>query len=265
MKYARWKSLKKIYASERAAEISRFGQSVQGLFSESDLEGLPLPVRRYLEVCGFVGRKRMSNVQTHWKNVSLRRALNAGWMPISCEQFNSVTEPMRIAYMRGRLLGIFPFEGRDIYQAGEGNMLIRLMKYITVGDARGQAMNESSLVTLLAEAFLAPSYVLQDYIRWEEADTHSVRASIAFNGIQVSGTFFFNEEGLMERFVSEDRNMVDQDGTSRKMPWSAFAGDYFRQADGLLVPGSLQAVWHLEEGDFAYFKGEITGLTFDAV
>lgn len=263
MEHSRFKSLKRIYESERAAEISRFGQKIRGVFSEKDLEGLPLAVRRYLEVCGFMGRPRMSNVQVHWKDVYLRRSLKAGWMPITCEQFNSVAEPMRIAYMKGRMSGIFPFEGRDLYQAGEGNMLIRLMKYITVGDARGQAMNESSLVTLLAEAFLAPGYVLQDYIRWGAGDERSVSADMRFRGVEVSGRFFFNEEGLMERFVSEDRNMVSDDGTSRKVPWSALAGDYFRQADGLLVPGSLRALWHLEEGDFEYYRGEITGLSFD--
>ena len=254
--------LKKNYLDERAAEIERYGNAISGVFTEEDIAALPLPVQRYFSVCGLMGREKMPNAQTTWNNVFLKRDVGARWMPISCYQFNSVAEPMRIAYMKGRVFGLMPLEGRDIYQNGQGNMLIKLMGFLKVADEKGMAMDESSLVTLLAETFLVPTYALQPYITWQAIDEYTAAATITHNGISVSGTFFFGREGYMETFVSDDRNMIDDNGDAYKVRWVAKASNYFTQEDGTTIPGYFSAVWEMESGPFEYFKGEIVRLDF---
>jgi len=255
--------LKKNYKAERAAEIARYGNTFSGVFAEEDIAPLPVPVQRYFRVCGFIGREKMSNVQTSWKNVYLKRDVGAKWMPISCYQFNSVAEPMRLAYMKGRFFGLLPLEGRDIYQDGQGNMLIKLAGFLKVADANGLAMNESSLVTTLAEVFLAPTYALQPYITWQPIDDFTAAATISHKGVSVSGTFHFNTEGFLERFVSDDRNMIDDNGEAYKVRWTATASHYFKQEDGIIIPGFFSGAWELESGPFEYFKGEIVSLEYD--
>jgi hypothetical protein len=255
--------LKKNYEAERAAEIKQYGNALSGLITEEDIAHLPAPVQRYFRVCGFIGREKMSNAQTTWKNVYLKRDVGAKWMPISCYQFNSVAEPMRIAYMKGRIFGLLSMEGRDIYQHGQGNMLIKLSGFLKVADAKGLAMDESSLVTLLAETFLVPTFALQPYITWQAIDENTAAATITHKGISVSGTFFFNKKGFMETFVSDDRNMIDDQGEAFKVRWTAYASNYYRQDDGTTIPGLFSAEWELESGPFEYFKGEIVQLAFD--
>jgi hypothetical protein len=50
----------------------------------------------------------------------------------------------------------YPFEGRDKYQDDHGNMLIKIGKLLTLQEAKGEAMDRSGLVTILAEAFVLP-------------------------------------------------------------------------------------------------------------
>jgi hypothetical protein len=80
--------------------------------------------------------------------MQLKRSQDADWMELSCQQFNSVAEPMRIALMKGRMAGVIPFEGRDKYQDGHGNMRIKVMKLLTLGESKGSYMDESALVTV---------------------------------------------------------------------------------------------------------------------
>ena len=83
--------------------------------------------------------------------------------------------------MKNAIMGIFPFEGRDKYQDGHGNMLIKLLKAITVVDAKSKEMDQSALVTVLAESLIVPTYALRQYIKWTALDANSAGAEIEYN------------------------------------------------------------------------------------
>ncbi|HEX8705095.1 MAG TPA: DUF6544 family protein [Myxococcaceae bacterium] len=257
---SRDRNLERLYQAEVSAELSKHPATSPGVVTEEDIARLPPPVQRYFRVGGFVGKPHTLNVRINWSEMQLKRSHDAGWMTLSCQQFNSVPEPMRLAFMRGRIAGVIPFEGKDKYQDGHGNMLIKLMKVITVGDSRGAHMDESALVTVLAEALMAPSYALQGYIRWQPIDERSASASLTYNGITVSGIFHFNEADELIRFDTNDRW---QDGTPpKKLPWSANIEGY-RVAGGIRHATRISATWHEPGGDFTYVKGTIDSLEFN--
>jgi hypothetical protein len=150
-----------VYEREVQAEIAMSTPMDTGQISEASLAGLPEPVRRHFRVCGFMGKHRMRNARIVWEKLELKRDRDKGWMRVKARQFNSVPEPARIVLMQGRLLGFLPFEGRDKYQDGHGNMRIRALGLFQVADVRSTRMDSSALVTILAEALLVPSYALQ--------------------------------------------------------------------------------------------------------
>jgi len=43
------------------------------------------------------------------------------------------------------------------------------------------------------------------------------------------------------------------------VPFSIELKDYV-ESDGIRIAGHVNATWHLEEGDFTYWDGKITGL-----
>jgi hypothetical protein len=250
-----------LYHSEIREERLAHPPNSAAVLGEAELAGLPDPVRRYLELTGWVGRELPLNADIEWLESAIRLGPDRGWMRLQTNQFNSVPEPMRAAYMRGRMLGILPMEGLDLYRDGRGRMLIRLVRYLTVSHDTGPEMDQSALVTILAEALFVPGYAVQPYITWVPMGARSARATIRHGGTEASGVFHFDADGLFTRFETEDRYYATRGG-ARKVRWSAEVLDHVDRS-GVRIVGGLRAVWHLEEGDFEYFRGRIGAIRFN--
>jgi hypothetical protein len=164
--------------------------------------------------------------------------------------------------MKAKLLGLFPFEGRDKCQDGHGNMLIRLMKLFTLADVKGEEIDASALVTVLAEALFIPGYVFQNYITWAGLDSTTVKATLRFKGTLVTGLFYFNESGEFVRFETQDRYYSTKGAEFKRIKWTATVSDY-REENGIRFPSAFKATWNREEGDFDYFKGKVVSVQFN--
>jgi len=255
-------SMKNLYLSEVQKELTKYSSSAPDIITESDIASLPELVREYFRHCGYVGKEKMINAEIEWKNVYMRMSPGKKWLKVNYIQFNSVPEPTRFAYIKSRIFGLFPFEGRDKYQDGHGNMLIKLMKIIKVADAKGKEMDESALVTILAEALLIPAYALQDYITWTAIDSDTAKAVMKYSGSEVSGRFYFNDKGEFIRFETDDRYYSEKGKEYRKVKWSGVAANYIEK-NGVKFPSDFRAIWHTEEGDFEYFKGTIADIKYN--
>lgn len=252
-------SLYKIFFSEIEENITKYALNKPEIFSVSEIAKLPEPVKRYFKSCGYIGKEKINSAQIDWKSAYLKMSPKKKWKKIECYQYNSVFEPTRIVYMKSTTLGFFSFEGRDTFNNGKGNMLIKLMKRFTVGDTLGAEMDASALVTILAEVFLLPNYALQPYIKWKSIDVNSVEASLTYNDIIVAGIFHFNDRGEMVQFDTNDRYHSERDGTFRKIKWTCKIANYIEN-DGIKFPTEILAYWHYDSENFEYFKGEISGL-----
>ena len=251
--------LKKIYLSEVEREKLKSPAQVSEPITEKDIAHLPEPVQKYFRVCGYIGKAKMLWTYLDWKNTGIRLGLAKKWINMECRQFNSVTEPSRIVYMKSNLFGIFPFEGRDKFQDGHGNMFIKLLKVFTVADAKGVEMDKSALVTVLAEALIVPTYALQKYITWQPVDEKTARASLSFDGCTVSGIFHFNNAGEFIRFETNDRFYSEKGNEYQNIKWSIKADNYI-ESGGVKFPSDLKAIWNFDDGDYEYFKGAITNI-----
>lgn len=247
--------------SPMKAEFSKLkGKQISSLLSSSpvftreDIAGIPDPLQNYFENCGYIGRPKMSAIKITHNDVDF--ILNSKALKIKCIQYNSGERPERIALIDTSLYGI-PFEGLDAYQDGVGSMKGMLAKSVVLFHQTGEEMNQSSLVNCLAESLFVPSIALQGFIKWETVDRNRVKGTISYYGISVSGIFTFDENGYLTNFTTEDRLYVDTEGNVQRVKWSAICGNYQR-VDGIMQPKSLQAIWHLPEGDLVYFDGHDT-------
>lgn len=178
-------------------------------------------------------------------------------LKIDYTQYNFVKELNRIAYIDSSMYGI-PFEGLDTYDNGLGSMKGVIAKQFTLFHQTGKAMDQSGLVTFLAECLLIPNAALQDYVDWEAIDDCHAKATISRYGISVSGVFTFNEKGEMLSFTTDDRGVaLIDDGTSKKVRWSIVCDNY-KEINGTKKPTFFQAIWHYDDGDLVYFDGKGT-------
>ena len=254
--------VKKQFQNDVAALLNENQLSVDNeVFTEKDFSHLTIAIQKYIENCGYIGTPKMSYLKMEYHNVDFSQGRNGSTLKIDYTQYNFVKEPCRMARIDSSMFGI-PFEGYDYYRNGTGGMKGVIAKTITLFDQTGTDMNKACLVTFLAESLFAPTILLQDYIIFEELSDFKVRATITYGGQTVSGIFTFNEQYEMISFTTNDRAVAGTDGSMEYVPWSALCNDYQFSENGIKYPTKFQAVWNYADGDFVYFDGIISELSY---
>lgn len=233
------------------------------IFTEDDFAGLPAAVGKYAAHCGYIGTRKMSFLKMEYRNVDFSQGRNGPNLKIDYTQYDFVREPCRMALIDSSMFGV-PFEGYDYYRNGRGGMRGVIAKSITLFDQTGVDMDKACLATFLAESMFAPSILLQDYITFEEISDFEVRAEISYNGGKASGIFTFNEDYEMISFYTTDRAVTGTDGSVEYIPWSAICDDYKVFPNGIMYPTNFQAVWNYPDGDFVYFDGTVSNVSYNA-
>ena len=247
-------------------EIQNFNQDnylEAGLITDDCIAHLPDPVQQYFHYAGFLGQPMSGVTEILWADTRIKLGPDQAWRDLETRQYNFTSSGSRLAYMNARMAGVIPFEGRDKYHNGQGHMLGTLGRLIKVFDNHSREVTLGGAVILLAEALLEPSIALQKYITWEPIDERTAGATLHHGDITASGTFRFNEAGEFIRFESNDRPYEISSGVYEPKPFSIDLEEY-HEADGLKIAGRVFATWHLEDGDFTYWDGKITGLRRNA-
>jgi hypothetical protein len=224
------------------------------------LGGLPEPVQRYLRYTGVLGRP---SAQTVYLRQQGRVRLGSGqwWIPLQAQQWYSVRPPGFVWDATMRVAGIPVGRARDMYQAGQGRMLVKAASLITVADAKGQEMDQGSRMRYLSEMMWFPTAFLEDNISFQAIDATSARITLTDQGKTASGTFFFDSAGRLTNFVA--RRFAITGGRAVLRTWSTPVTGYGDFA-GLRLPVGVKAVWKLAEGDLEDINVTLTELHYDA-
>lgn len=232
------------------------------VFKETDFEATPSAIQKYIANAGYIGTKKMNSLHMEYLDVDFKQGKNGPRLKIDYIQNNYVKEPARMALILSSMFGI-PFQGYDYYSDGVGGMKGVIAKLLTLFDQKGLEMDVACLVTFLAESMFFPSVLLQDYISLEEINDHQVKATITFREQKASGIFTFNEKYEMTSFTTKDRAVVNTDGTTENVPWTAACDRYVTGADGIKRPTTFKAIWNYSDGDFIYFDGQISRIDYE--
>jgi hypothetical protein len=92
----------------------------------------------------------------------------------------------------------------------------------------------------------------------------SAKARFIHKDIDVTGLFHFDEEGKFIRFETCDRYYSEKGGKFVKKRFSAIV-DSYGEKDGMQLPDGVRIVWHLENGDYEYFKGKVGDIIYNIV
>lgn len=254
--------VKKQFQNDITALLAENQLSVDNeLFTEKDFSHLPTTIQRYIENCGYIGTQKMSYLKMEYHNVDFLQGKDRPTLKIDYMQYNFINEPCRMALIDSSMFGV-PFEGYDYYQNGTGGMKGMIAKAITLFNQTGADMDKACRATFLTESLFAPAILLQDYITFEEISDFEVQATISYKGQRTSGIFTFNEQYEMISFTTNDRAVAGTDGSMEYVPWSAICNDYQLSPNGIKYPTKFQAVWNYPDGDFVYFDGVISEVSY---
>ncbi|WP_266364657.1 DUF6544 family protein [Tellurirhabdus rosea] len=224
------------------------------------LSELPPVVRTWLERANVVGKPFIHTVRLKQRGL-MRTKSDGNWMPVEAEQYFTVDQPGFVWKTQVRMAPLLEMTGRDLYRDGHGNMTIKLLSLVPVADARGNEVDQGTLLRYLSEIIWFPTAALHPYLRWEALDGRSARATMSYGSVTASGTFHFNEAGDVAGF--EARRYMEQNGNYSLETWTT-RGDTFKTlSGGIRIPTEGAATWKLKSGDFTWFKLTIEALDYN--
>ena len=227
--------------------------------TEEDIKDLPEAVQKWLKNSQIIGKERIFAVRLRQKGL-IRTKEGQSWMPAEAEQYFTIDEPGFIWKTKVKMAPLLYFAGRDMYYEGKGNMFIKLLSLITVVNARGKEIDQSTLLRYLGETVWFPTAALSNYIKWEGIDSSSARATMSYKGVTASAVFKFNEKGEVISFVCKRYRTVNDQYTLET--YSVHLKDY-KGLNGIWIPTKGEAVWNLKKEDFSCYQVEITDIEYN--
>lgn len=228
------------------------------------LAQLPPLVQDWMESTGVVGKDMIQNVHLYQKG-EMRTSAEGAWMPVEAEQWFTTQPPAFIWIADVGGSGFMQFRGRDMYQQGFGQMLIKAYSLIPVVDVAGtHEINQGTLVRYLSETIWFPSAALAPYIRWEQLNERQVKAIMTYGDISAHGIFSFDEKGRIISFEAP-RYYDRPEGVTLEDWFISIDPKSYRTFEGISVPTKAEVSWKLEGGDYTWYRLEITDVAYNVL
>ncbi len=245
------------YLRDVAAGLARPVETT--VVTELDLAPLPEPVQRYLRLTHAVGQPRVTNYRIRFTG-RIRSAADSAWMPFTAEQQSFADQPTRLFLMRARMYGV-PVQAFHRLIDGHATMRVKVAGAVMVENAAGDEMDRAETVTLFNDmCILAPGTLVGPGIAWTPVDAVTARATFTHRGHTISATLFFDGDGRLVNFESDDRSRALPDGSLTRHRFSTPLRDY-RDFGPLYLAGYGEARWKLPAGEFTYGEFTMTDVT----
>lgn len=247
----------KRFLSDVQQNLDRTNALKVDVLTEADLLHLPFPVQNYLRYAGVLNKPKVKNMRIVFEGEMGNKGKK--FMPFISEQYNFFDEPTRLFYMKAKMVGV-TVPGYHKYEMQQAGMDIRPFGLFSMVNFEGNEMNKTETVTYFNDLCLfAPSALIDRRIQWELIDSSSVRAVFTNKNISISAVLYFNNQGQLIDFISNDRYEVNQ---KLWIPFSTPVSNY-QSSNGILLGTYGETVWHYNEGAFTYGKFHLKELEYN--
>lgn len=244
------KSVQGVYTSKVKNEFIKQPPGSEETLTEKDIEHLPLPIRRYIEYSGAIGKGKPQNVHITFEAKMVSKP-GAAPMSATSEQYNFFGSFTRLFLMKASKM-LIPFRACHVYCNETATFVVRVANLFNVVDVKGEDLTTAETVTLLNDmCIFVPGNLYDKRLSWKDLDSLSCAVTIENGKYKVSAMLYFNEKGELINFVSDDRSALQDDGTMKKARWSTPVSDY-KEIDGRRIPTYGETIWNYPEGDFTY-------------
>ena len=225
--------------------------------TSEDLAELPPVIRKWLD-----SAKVTETTQAYCARIRQRGKMrlkpDERWMEFEAVQYFDLQKPGFVWSVNVEMTPPLYMDGRDKFEQGQGEMLIRILSLITVVNERNNdKITTSTMLRYLGEISWFPSAALNPYIRWETIDSLSAKATMSYQHTEAEAIFRFNEAGDFVALEAERYYGGGEDATLER--WIVSADDY-KIINGIKVPYRNSVTWKLKDGDFKWLTLEITDL-----
>ncbi len=227
---------------------------------KTELASLPYPVSKWLVRTGILEKSAISVVRLKQTAKMKLSKEQKHWYNAYAEQYFTIEKPAFIWKVELNMNPFIKVSGRDKFNNGKGEMLIKLFSAFKVINEKGKKIDESTMQRYLAEIVWFPSAALNPYIKWQEIDSLSAKATMSYNGTNATGIFYFNKEGDFVKFKCF--RYKDNTSDAKKYEWIVDVVKY-AEFEGVRVPASTELSWILESGVWTWLILEVSEIHYD--
>jgi len=247
--WAAW-HFEKQYKRDVTENLSYTTNRAESLLTSDAISDLPEPVQRYIIYSGAIGKPILTNFKIKFEG-QIRADEKSPWMPFTTEQYNFIDLPTRLFFMNATMKGL-PVSGYHSFKNGIAIMDIRLLGLVNVQYQAGKEMDIAETVTWFNDLCLfAPAGLIDKRIKWESIDSLSSQATFKNNNIVITSILYFNNNGELVNFVSDDRYQIVSETNRKVVRFSTPVKNYV-ELNGRKYPSYGEAIWKLPEGDLVY-------------
>ncbi len=247
--YESW-SYKAKYENEVRSYLAQTSSGPDSLLLESDIKLLPEPVKKYLHYTEALNKPKIKNFKVEFSG-QIRKNAHSEWMPFTSEQYNFIEPATRLFFMKARM-NYMPLAGFHSFKNGTASMDIRLFSLFKVQYQAGKEMGIAETVTFFNDmCCMAPATLIDKRIKWLEVNDNKVKAEFTNNHITINAWLYFNQNGELINFTSEDRYATEEDNKMKKIPWSTPLKDY-KETKGHKLATSADLIYSYPSDDLTY-------------
>jgi hypothetical protein len=253
-------SFQKMVQQETAQLLSQTEKLDNKIMHESNMEHLPEPVKHWLLSSGSVGQPLIKVGKVTQKVAMKLKPEQQDWMNATATQYTTIDIPAFIWTVEVSMNRFLYAVGRDKFENGKGQMLIKMNALLKVVNEKGEKLDEGTIQRYLGEMVWFPSLALSPYITWEPIDKTTAKATMTYKGITGSGTFYFNANGEVNQFSA--LRYKGNEPNAKRYDWIMNITDY-NTFEGIKVPSKMTSTWKLDEGDWTWLTLEVTDLKYN--
>jgi len=255
--YARFNDM---LEADRNKLLTQCSARLPDTLTTESIRHLPPIVALWLTHAGVLNRTFNGAVHLYQQG-AMRTGNNSKWMPVKAEQWFSAAVPGFLWSADVKMFPLLHLAGKDTYINSKGHMRISLLSVLPFVNATGPEIDLSSMIRYLAEIVWFPYAAVSHYIRWEEVDNLTARATITYGSNSASALFRFNEEGefislTAKRYYSAKGKTTLEDWLVETEPGA------YQTFEGIRIPNRLQVSWLLKSGRFTWFLLKVTDVKY---
>ncbi len=243
------------------ADLLRHNGAIEPhILKKDDVHRLPAPVKNWLLHSGAVGKPVIQVGKITQRAEMKMKPDQEKWMAATATQYTTIDSPGFIWQVKAQMNKLLSFQGRDKFQDGHGEMLIKMNALIKVVHERGPKLDEGTLQRFLGEMVWFPSMALCPYITWEAIDGTRAKAIMTYKGTTGSGIFHFSAAGDVVKFSA--LRFKGNDASAQRREWIMDISGY-RTFQGIKVPSKMTSTWKLNNADWTWLRLEVTDLNYN--
>ena len=238
-------------------------RSAPQFFDARELDGLPVPVKRYFQTVLKNGQPIITAATVQHTGTFNMSETADNWKPFTSTQRVITNRPgfdwdARVMMFPGAAAHI-----HDAYVDGSGMLKVAMFGLIPVADLSATAdLSKGEFMRFCFEAAWYPTALLPSQgVVWKAVDAESAEATFTDAGITINVRFGFGTDGLIKTVLAKERGRLVK-GVMTQAPWQGRYSNYAERS-GMLVPIQSEVAWVLPGGVKTYYRSLMTTVSYE--